>query len=159
MLDLNQIAPDFSLPLLDGGEFHFYETMPENAVLIFYKYTCGTSKFTLPFVQNIFEAYGDTIPFAAIAQDEADPTRHIRKELGLTMPFLLDRNPYPVSSVYGLHTVPSIFLVGPDRKIRISTYGFVKQELLNLADTLAEKTTRAQIDVFKSEQIPEMKPG
>jgi len=37
--------------------------------------------------------------------------------------------------------------------------GFAKQELLNLADVLAEKSGRPQIDVFGNDDVPEYKPG
>jgi peroxiredoxin len=159
MLDIKEVAPDFTLPRLDDGSLHFYEATSGDAVLIFYKFTCGTSRFTLPFLENIYQAYGTSIFFAAIAQDEAEATGKFRAELGLTMPFLLDTNPYPVSRSYGLHTVPSIFLIDKDRKIILSSCGFVKQEILNLADLIAEKTGQPQIEPFGSAEVPEIKPG
>jgi peroxiredoxin len=159
MLDVNQTAPDFTLPQLDGGSIHFYDATAGDAVLIFYKFTCGTSRFTLPFLEKIHQAYGTSFFFAAIAQDEAGPTTKFRTELDITMPFLLDTDPYPVSRSYGLHTVPSIFLINKNRKIVLSSYGFVKQEILNLADLIAEKTGQQQIEPFDSVEVPEIKPG
>ena len=159
MLDVNQVAPDFSLPQLDAEQVHFYDAANTNAVLVFYKHTCGTSRFALPFLQEIHQAYGDSLFFVAIAQDDEEPTRKLRDELKLSIPILLDVNPFPVSSSYGLHTVPSIFLIGPDRKIQWTSYGFVKQDLLNFADILAEKTGRPQIDLFEGIEVPEIKPG
>ena len=159
MLDVNQVAPDFTLPQLDHDPVRFYEAAENEAVLVFYKFTCGTSRFTLPFLENIYRAYGSSVFFAAIAQDEAGPTATFRSELGITIPFLLDTNPYPVSKLYGLHTVPSIFLIGKNRKILFSSYGFVKQDILNLADILSEKMGQPQIEPFGSVEVPEMKPG
>jgi peroxiredoxin len=159
MLDVNQIAPDFTLPQLDGGPIHFYDAAAGSALLIFYKFSCGTSRFSFPFLQNIYRAYGGSIYFTAIAQDEAEPTSKFRTELGITMPFLLDTQPYPVSRLYGLRAVPSLFLIDKNRKILLSTYGFVKQDILNLADIIAEKTGQQQIDPFGSVEVPEIKPG
>jgi peroxiredoxin len=151
MLDMNQIAPNFS---------NFYETAgARNSVLIFYKFSCGTSRFTFPFLQTIYDAYRDSIYFTAIAQDNAEQTAKFRGELQITIPILLDEAPYPVSRAYGIHTVPSIFLVDSEHKIRFSSYGFVKQDILNLADILAEKSGAEQIDVFESVEVPEIKPG
>jgi peroxiredoxin len=151
MLDVNQTAPDF---------LNFYETAgARNTVLIFYKFSCGTSRFTLPFLQKIYGAYGRFVYFTAIAQDNAEQTEKFREELGITIPILLDEAPYPVSRAYGIHTVPSIFLVDPERKIHFSSYGFVKQDILNLADILAEKSGVSQIDIFESADVPEIKPG
>ena len=159
MLDVNQTAPDFSLPQLNDGDVHLYEEAKGDSILVFYKHTCGTSRFALPFLERIYRTYGDSIFFAAIAQDEADVTKQLKDELEITIPILLDKDPYPVSRAYGLHTVPSIFLIAPDKKIRLATYGFVKQDLLNLADIVAEKTGRPQMDLFESADVPEIKPG
>ena len=160
MLNVNQTAPDFILPQLDHGPLRFYEAAKDDhSVLIFYKFTCGTSRFTLPFLENIYRAYGASVFFAAIAQDDAGPTTKFRAELGITIPFLLDTDPYPVSRLYGLHAVPSIFLIDKNKIILFSTYGFVKQDILNLADILADRSGQQQIEPFGSVEVPEIKPG
>jgi peroxiredoxin len=160
MLEVNQTAPDFTLPLFGNGQEHFYETAAQqNSVLLFYKFSCDTSRFTFPYLQKIYERYSDSFYFRAIAQDNAEPTAQFREELGITMPTLLDVKPYPVSRAYSIHTVPSIFFVNPGRKVRLSSYGFVRQDILNLADLLAEKSGLPQLDVFESAEVPEIKPG
>ena len=159
MLDVNQIAPDFTLPEFFGGTYHFYEIPAETSVLVFYKFSCGTCRFTFPFIQKIYELYGDQLNFRAIAQDDQAATQKFREELGITIPTLLDLPPYPVSAEYGLETVPSIFIVDVAHTIRFATYSFVKQDILNFADILAEKTGRPQIDLFAEIEVPEIKPG
>lgn len=160
MLRENQTAPDFTLPDLNGPASHFYDAAAGKlAVLVFYKFSCPVCQLALPFVQRIYDAYGDAFYFVAIAQDPPDKTKDFQKEYRISMPTLMDMSPYPVSQEYGLETVPSIFLVNPDHGIRFSGEGFVKQELLNLADVLAEKSARTQIDVFGSAHVPEFKPG
>jgi len=159
MLQTNQIAPDFMLPLFGGGASRFYDVQDKTAVLVFYKFSCPVCQLTFPFVQKIYEAYGDAFYFVAIAQDAEDNTAHFRDEYGISIPTLMDLPPYPVSVDYQLTTVPSIFLVDPNHKILNSVEGFVKQELLNLADILAEKSGRPQIDPFAGAIVPEFKPG
>lgn len=129
------------------------------ALLIFYKFNCPTCQLTVPYIQRIYEAYGDAFHFLAIAQDGPEKTADFRKEFRITIPTAMDMSPYPVSSAYGLESVPSILLVNPDHTIRYAGDGFVKQDLLNLADVLAEKSSRPQIDVFGNDRVPEMKPG
>ena len=159
MLEVNQIAPDFALPAFGGTESRFYNATQDISVLIFYKFSCGTCRFTFPYLQKIYDAYGDKFYFTTIAQDDVEQTANFRKELGITIPALLDLPPHPVSAVYGLHTVPSIFVVDASHKITLATYGFVKQDILNFADILAEKSGRSQIDVFADVEVPEIKPG
>jgi len=160
MLQTNQTAPDFQLPKFGGGTSSFHsESNGQISVLAFYKFSCPVCQLTFPFLQKIYEAYGNSFYFVAIAQDPADKTEDFRKQYGITIPTLMDVSPYPVSQEYGLEIVPSIFLVNPDHTIRYSGEGFAKQDLLNLADVLAEKTGRPQIDVFGNANVPEFKPG
>ena len=159
MLQEKQIAPDFTLPQFGRGESHFYDAQGKQAVLIFYKFSCPTCQFVMPFLQKIYDAYGDAFYFVAIAQDGPEKTEGFRKEYGVTIPILMDLQPYPISRSYQIQTVPSIVLVDADHTIRYSGAGFVKQELLNLADALAEKSGRPQIDVFGNAAVPEFKAG
>lgn len=159
MLDVNQTAPDFTLPEFYGSDYHFYDISAQTSVLVFYKFSCGTCRFTFPYIQKIYDAYGDILNFRAIAEDDRDATQRFREDLGITIPTLLDLPPYAVSASYGLETVPSIFIVDANHTIRFATYGFVKQDLLNFADVLAEKSGRLQIDLFGELEVPEIKPG
>jgi len=159
MLNVNQIAPDFKLPEFYGGDYHFYDIPSEVSVLVFYKFSCGTCRFALPFIQQIYDAYGDALNFRAIAEDDREATQKFREDLAISIPTVMDLPPYPVSTAYGLQTVPSIFIVDSSHTIRFATYSFVKQDILNLADVLAEKTGRQQIDLFAELEVPEIKPG
>ncbi|MCI0414820.1 TlpA family protein disulfide reductase [bacterium] len=136
-----------------------YTTDGRLSLLVFYKFSCPTCQLALPYIQKMYEAYGGDIRFFAIAQDDLEKTEEFVREYGLTMPVLLDEPSYPVSRQYQIVSVPSIFLVNPDRTIRYSGDGFVKQELMNLADVLAQKSGKPQIELFGNESVPEFKPG
>ena len=159
MLKVNDIAPDFSLPRLANGKERLYSDDARLTVLVFYKFSCPTCQLALPYINKIYEAYRNDVRFLAIAQDGPEKTQQFITDYGLTLPVLLDESPYPVSRQYQLVSVPSILLINPDHTIRYSGEGFVKQELLNLADVLAEKSGKPQIELFGSESVPEFKPG
>lgn len=159
MLNVNEIAPDFSLPRLGNGMERFYADDGRLSLPAFYKFSCPTCQLAIPYIQKMYEAYGSDIRFFAIAQDDREETEEFVREYGLTMPVLLDEPPYAVSRQYQIVSVPSIFLINPDHLIRYSGDGFVKQELMNLADVLAEKSGKPQIELFGSEAVPEFKPG
>lgn len=158
MLKEGQTAPDFKLPLFEVGETTLTAD-PRMTLLIFYKYNCPTCQLTLPYIQQIFQAYGESIRFLALAQDDRAKTAAFRQEYGITLPTALDDTPYRVSRQYDIESVPSLFLINPDRTIRYAGDGFVKQDLLNLADVMAEKSALPQIDVFGNDPVPAMKPG
>jgi peroxiredoxin len=159
MLNTNDIAPDFSLPRLANGKEQLYSDDGKLTFLVFYKFSCPTCQLALPYINKMYEAYGNDVRFLAIAQDDAGKTQQFVKDYNLTVPVLLDEAPYPVSRQYQLVSVPSIFLINPDHRIRYSGDGFVKQELLNLADVIAEKFGKPQIELFGTESVPEFKPG
>jgi len=159
MLKENEVAPDFILPMFGGGESHYYDAQAKMAVLIFYKFSCPTCQLALPFLQKIYDAYGDAFYFIAIAQDGPDKTAGFREEYKISIPTLMDLSPYPISNNYQISTVPCVLFVDANHKIRYASQGFVKQELLNLADLLAEKYGRRQIDVFGDAAVPEFKAG
>lgn len=159
MLNVNDIAPDFSLPRLGNGKEQLYSDDGPLTFLVFYKFSCPTCQLTLPYVDKIYASYGNDVRFFAIAQDDAEKTQQFVDEYRLTIPVLLDEAPYPISRQYQIVSVPSIFLVNPDHRIRYSGDGFVKQELMNLADVLAEKIGKPQIELFGNENAPEFKPG
>ena len=60
-------------------------------------------------------------------------TQDFAKEYGLTFEILIDEHPYHVSSAYGLHNVPAIFIVQPDGRISLSEFGFTKASLNEVA--------------------------
>jgi peroxiredoxin len=159
MLKEKQKAPDFELPALTGESQKLFTDDNKMTLITFYKYNCPTCQLALPYMQRIYEAYGDAFRILAVAQDGPERTSDFVKDYKLTMPVLMDEAPYSVSQKYGLEVVPTIFLMNSDHTIRYAGDGFVKQDLLNLADVLAEKSGRPQIDLFGSDPVPEIKPG
>jgi hypothetical protein len=72
---------------------------------------------------------------------------------------LLDEDGYPVSNGYGLTTVPTLFLIEPDGSIRISTVGFNRRDIEEMA-TVFGKATGQTIQIFlPGERIPDSKAG
>lgn len=129
-------APDFQLKTADGRPRRLSEELPERPVLlVFYKASCSTCQFTLPFIQQIYSKLGKTAPWTlwAISEDEPEETLDFARQLGLTFDLLIDEHPYPVSAAYGLHYVPAIFLVQKNGTISLSDFGFTKDTLNQIA--------------------------
>jgi hypothetical protein len=67
---------------------------------------------------------------------------------------------YPASNAYGLTNVPTIFLIDADGAVRVSSTGFVKDDLERIASELAERRHIAPAPLFKAhESIPANRPG
>jgi peroxiredoxin len=156
-LTAGQRAPDFRLDDLNGGQKSLSEVLPAGPVfLAFFKVSCPTCQFTLPYLERIYGGLADgNARMIAVSQDDAESTREFHKEFGITMPTLLDsaRQGYPASNAYGLVYVPSMFLVERDGTISWSLVGFNRKELEALGGKLG-------VNPFKpGERVPEMKSG
>jgi hypothetical protein len=67
---------------------------------------------------------------------------------------------YSASNEYGLTSVPTIFLIDADRTVRISSMGFVKDDLERIAAELAERRKIAPAALFAAnESVPANRPG
>ena len=78
----------------------------------------------------------------------------------MTFPIALDEKGYPASNAYGLTTVPTIFLIDTDGKVKVSSTGFNKKELEMIAAELANRRKIPPSALFRlDESVPENKPG
>jgi len=135
-LSIGVQAPDFELTSVHDGNRRLSETLKRGpVVLVFYKAACSTCQFTFPFIQQIYSKVGTTAPWSlwAVSEDDVDETLDFVRQNGLTFEVLIDEHPYPVSSAYGLHNVPAIFVIQPDGKISLSDFGFTKDTLNQIA--------------------------
>jgi hypothetical protein len=67
---------------------------------------------------------------------------------------------YPASNAYGLTSVPTIFLIDADGTVRVSSMGFVRDDLERLAADLADRGRIAPTPLFRTnESVPANRPG
>ena len=56
-LNPGTVAPDFTLQAMDGKRFSLFETLDQGPVLaVFFKISCPTCQYALPFLQRLHEA-------------------------------------------------------------------------------------------------------
>jgi peroxiredoxin len=128
-------APEINLPALDGGKFSLQDALQQGPILAaFYKVSCPVCQYTFPFLERLHKAHGGKkITVVGISQDNQRDTAAFMKEYGVTFRNLLDDpNGYTVSNAYGLTNVPTLFLIGQDGQIEISSVGWVKQDVENI---------------------------
>ncbi len=155
-------APEFRLPGTDGKFYVLKEVLSRNVTLVvFYKDTCPTCQFALPFIERIYQAYKEKgLQVLGIEQDDKQRTIAFSKEYGLTFPALLDLENYKVSYAYGIDTVPTIFLVDKNGEILYTSVGFVKDELTELSKKIGSKLSAPVFEVYRpGEYVPALKAG
>lgn len=163
-LNAGRSAPGFSLKGLDGATYSLEALRQKGPVVAaFFKISCPVCQFTFPFLQRLYQRYGnENISFLGISQDDAKATAGFAREYGITFPMALDEKDkgYPASNAYGLTNVPTVFLIDTNGTVRLATMGFVKAELELIAAELAE-TRRVSPAAFfaANESVPANRPG
>jgi peroxiredoxin len=155
-------APAFSVTGLDGRNYALSSLLQKGPVVAaFFKVSCPVCQFTFPFLERLFKSYGGgDVTFLGISQDDAKATKDFAHKFAATFPMALDEQGYAASNAYGLSMVPTVFLFDPDGTVRVSSMGFVKQDLETIAKHLAARGKMAPGVLFRpSERIPEQKPG
>ena len=159
---VGHVAPGFTLKSLDGKEYSLGKLLEKGPVVAaFFKISCPVCQFTFPYLQRLAERYaGNSATVIAISQDDVRGTKEFNREYGVTFPTLLDGPGYAVSNAYGLSMVPTIFLIEPDGKVKISCMGFDKGDLEKIAAELSQLRKIAAAPLFRSDEvIPAQKPG
>jgi peroxiredoxin len=84
-------APDFSLPLLDGGSQSLSDYSGRPLIIDFWTTWCGICKSEFPLFEEFHHAYGEQIPLLTMCSgtSQADATALI-EEGGYTFPVLYD---------------------------------------------------------------------
>lgn len=155
-------APDFSLKALDGKEYSLASLLARGpVVLAFFKVSCPVCQFTFPFLQRIADRFaGKNSSIIGVSQDDVPSTKEFNQEYGVKFPTLADRSGYPVSNAYGLTTVPTVFLVAPDGKVKLNCMGFDKETLEQIARELTQHERISASPLFRpDESVPDYKPG
>ncbi len=157
-----QKAPLFTMPGLNGRSYSLAQALERGPVVAaFFKISCPVCQFTFPFLERLWKTCGTgNASFLAISQDDTRDTKDFCREYGITFPALVDETGYPVSNQYGLTNVPTVLLIAPDGKVRVSSVGFSRADLEKISAELAGHLGRPAAPLFGPEEIvPDDKPG
>lgn len=145
-------APRVELKTLDGKAFRLEDELSRGpVVLAFFKVSCPTCQYALPFLERLYKAYGHKgVKLVGVSQNNSTETAEFTRQFGITFPILLDdTSRYPASNAYGLTNVPSIFWVAEDGEIEVSSVGWVKSDFDTINRKMAEADKVPAAVVFK----------
>lgn len=154
MLVAGSRAPEIRATDLDGTQVTVSSLLAGGPVLAaFFKVSCPTCQYTLPFLQRMADHGSLTI--VGVSQDDTGPTRAFCKTYGVRFPVVLDeaRGKYPASNAFKLKSVPSCFLIEPDGKISLAIQGFSRDDLDSIGRRFHAPPFRTD------EDIPAFRPG
>ena len=156
-------APEFELKGLDGKRFSLSDELARGpVVVVFFKVSCPTCQYALPFYERLYKAYGHKgITLVGISQNDAKETAVFNKEFGVTFPVLLDdTGSYLASNAYGLTNVPTTFWIAEDGEIEVSSVGWLKADFEEINRKMAEAGKITPAAVFKpGEDVRDFRAG
>jgi len=151
------LAPVATLPRLGGGELTLPGSSPLT-LLAFFKSTCPTCATALPLVRFLHERAPDGFRVVGVAQDEEPAAQALADVLGLAFPIALEGVPWEVSARYGLVTVPTLFLVGADGRILLTSPGLARDEIREIGRRAAD-VGGEPVDPIIDAELPAFVPG
>ncbi len=162
-LPVGKAAPDFTLKTIDGKPFSLKDALARGpVVLVFFKVSCPTCQYALPFHERLFKAYkNQRVTLVGVSQNDAKDTAAFAREFGVHFPVLLDdTGSYPVSNAYGLTNVPTIFWIGPDGQIELTSVGWSKPDFDKVNQRLAEVASLVAAPMFQpGEDVRDYRAG
>jgi peroxiredoxin len=132
---VGRLAPDFTLPTLDGGTFRLREQRGKPVVLNFWATWCGPCQRELPVLQRATEHFGDDVVFVGVDQgEEAEVVQSYVDKLGLTFIVPMDADGQ-VGSDWNVQGLPTTFFI--DRSGVIRSLWMGEMNSVTLAENIA----------------------
>jgi peroxiredoxin len=157
------LAPDFTLPTVQGGQVSLLEALAKGpVVLVFFKVSCPVCQYALPFLERVYQANrAANVTVLGISQNDIRDTKAFLREYGVTFPVALDDPAnYKVSNAYGLTNVPTIFYIAPSGEIEVSCVGWSKSDVEAVNRKLAEHREQPSAPLWrKGEDIQDFRAG
>ena len=162
MLTVGEQAPPFELPDLAGKNHRLTTAVAQGPVLaVFWKPSCGTCDLAFPYFQRLVDVYpSDRWQLLAVSQDSAVPSADFANQYSLTFPVLIEGEGWPASRLYDPEATPTFFLIAPGGTIEMTSVGFYKDELNEVARRLAEHLNEpARVIAEADDGNPPFRPG
>lgn len=160
-----KIAPDFTLPLMDGKNVSLYELLEQGpVVLAFFKISCPVCQFAFPYYERVARAHHEDkgVTFLGICQNKASDATAFAKEYGVRFPIALDNdsNGYAVSNAYGITNVPTFFYIETNGEVKVSAVGWSKPDVDQVNTLLSTRHQQAAPAIWTAgEDVPAFRAG
>jgi hypothetical protein len=116
---------------------------------------CETSRLALLQAERLHRRRMRPLAVTAVLQDEPDEARALVDSLALTLPVLLDRDPYPLGAALELGGVPLTLVLGPAGEVREASEAFRRADFERFGDLLG-----VEPPLFApGESVPALRPG
>jgi peroxiredoxin len=161
-----------------GAKFSLEKALTHGPVLaVFFKGSCPVCQYAFPFFERIYKVHGGgnvaiigepaykehggKVTIVGISQNDPRDTAEFLRRFGVTFPILFDdTKTFPVSNAYGLTNVPTAFWIAQDGEIEISSVGWARADVEEIAGKAADANHSKPAPIFQpAEQIADFRAG
>ena len=136
------VAPDFTMPLLDGGEDSLSSHRGEVVLVNIWATWCSPCREEMPYMQDFYEQLeGKPFEILAVSQDRKgeEEVRPFVNEFGLTFPIMLDPDK-TVGDLYQADKFPESYIIDKDGVIVRRIVGQLTKSDLQMIEHLVDNT-------------------
>ena len=161
-LEAGAPAPDFTLPLLEGGQVSLKALLDRGpALVVFLKTDCPTCDLAWPYYQRLYDTYrSDAWALIGVSQSSPDETRDFLAQHGAGFPHVIDPEGYPVSNAYDPLSTPTVYVIQPSGTVEEVVTGFAKADLNALSERVAGWVHHEPVEIAPADDgNPPWRPG
>jgi peroxiredoxin len=130
-LNAGEVAPEFTLPQIDGNELSLTDLRGGRVLLVFSDPDCGPCDELAPQLQELHEERTD-LQVVVISRRDTDETRAKAEQLGLTYPVVMQKQ-WELSLKYGMFATPIGYLID-EQGVLLSDVAVGVAPILQLAE-------------------------
>ena len=133
--ETQNLAPDFVLRAVAGGNIRLSEFQGQVVVLGFWARWCGDCRQARQALDSLYGKYqrAGLVMLGIDVDDSMEQTRAMARSLGLTFPVLVDEQK-TVSNLYKVKSMPLIILIDRAGQIRYQHKGFQLGDQAKISD-------------------------
>jgi thiol-disulfide isomerase/thioredoxin len=121
-------APDFTIPLLDGGDLKLSMFKGKNVVILdFWATWCGPCRMAMPALEKVAGEFADkgVLLFAVNQQEEPEKIKAFLEKQNLKVKVALDKD-MKAAQLYSVQGIPRIIVIDKEGVIRKDLAGYLE---------------------------------
>ena len=160
-----QAAPDFELPLLDGGAFKMSAQTGKVVVIDFWATWCGPCVRALPEMKKLAEAYAENpdVVVVGFSTDDAESLEKVEKLVAKNgLGYAIGLGPDEAKKAYQVSGIPCIVVVGKDGVVQGRRVGFspaLEKDLKRAVDALLAGEALESATPYTAEELKSFEEG